>query len=346
MSDKKNVIIAILIFILFFLLFPLKLVPNINFISNQSTNLDGDIKPISDKKIPFIYKDRAGYFSTDLKESWGMDISDGITLLSNSYINSTRGLDIIKVIDFEGETKYAIEDSGHPFSIEDRLFVISRDRKSLSEIVHGEKKWTKVFNYIITSIDANKNSVVLGFVKGFFMVLDSEGEIFFSYEPGGSRVSIIYSVAISEDDRYVAIISGLDPQRFILYEKRETEYKPLYAINLKEEIRKSMNIFITQDNNFVFIEGLYGYYIVNINTQSSIFTESNFSLQDVQYMPELDIYMVHSGAVNYHDIKLLTPDNRILLEKNFVAESVSVSTLDHSMYIVVDNSVLKLDIKD
>ncbi len=346
MSDKKNIIITTLIFVLFFLLFPLKLVPNLNYHSNQSTDLWGKIKPMPDNKIPFIYKNRAGYFSTDLKEAWGMDISDGVTLLSDCYINTSRGKDIIQIKDLEGGIKFSVEDSGYPFSVKDRLFIISRDRKSVSEIINGEKKWIKAFNYIITSIDANKTSVVLGFMNGYFTVLDSEGEIFFNYESGGSRVSIVYRVIISGDDKYVAVVSGLDPQRFILYEKRESEYKPLYAMNLKDEVRKSLKVFLTSDNRSVFVESSGGFYIVNIESKSSTFIDANYNLKNVQYMPDLDLYMVHSGAVNYNNVKLITLDNRVLLEKNFIGESVTISTLGHSMYIVIDNSVIKLDIKE
>lgn len=333
-------------FVLFFLLFPLKIVPNLSYHSNQSTDLRGKIKNMPDNKIPFIYKNRAGYFSTDLKEAWGMDIFDGITLLSDSYINTSREKEMIQIRDLQGNIKYSVEDRGYPFSIKDRLFIISRDRKSVSEIVNGEKIWTKGFNYIITSIDANKNSVVLGFMRGFFMVLDSGGKIFFKYEPGGSRISIIYSVVISGDDRYVAIVSGLDPQRFILYEKRDAEYKPLYALNLKEEVKKSLKVFITSDNRSVFVESSQGFYIIDIDSKLSTFIDTEYSLKNVQYMPGLDLYMVHSGAVNYNNVKLLTLDYRVLLEKNFVGESVSISTLGRSIYIVIDNSVVKLDIKE
>jgi len=346
MSDKKNIITATLIFVLFFLLFPLKLVPNLNYNSADSMKLSLVQTPLSGEKIPYIYKNHAGYFTKDLEESWGVKIKDGITLLDSSFINSSRDKKIIQIRNFDGDIKFSIEDDGYPFSISDRLYVISRDRKSLYEIEEGRVKWSRSFNYIITSIDGNFDTTVIGFAKGFFTVLDSDGEITFDYEPGGSRVSIIYSVVISKDSKYIGIVSGLDPQRFILYERRGVEYKPYYTTTLKDEIRKSVKLFITSNNRSVFLQNSSGFFIINIEEKSDTFFESNYNLKYVEYLKELDIYLVHSGAVNYNNIKLLTPDNRVLLENNFIGEGVSVRSMNKSIYTVIDDSVIKLDIRE
>lgn len=346
MSDRKNIVIAALVFVLFFLLFPLRLGSNLNFHSNESGDLLLENSILSENKIPFVFKDRAGYFSTDLKYSWSVGIKDGITLLSDGYINNTRGDNSIVFYDFDGNEKYSVKDEGFPFSISDRLFVLSRDRKSLCEIVNGDKKWTKVFNYIITTISGNEGNIAIGFMNGSFAIVNSNGEIFYDYEPGGSRVSIIYSCALSDDSRYLAIISGLEPQRFIIYEKKESEYRPIYTMNLKDEVRKSLKVFIMPDNRSIFIESLSGFYIVDIDLKTSIFMDADYRLKNVEYIPEFNIYMVHSGVVNYNNIELLTMDYRVLFRKNFIGESVSITTLDQSIYIVIDNSVIKVDIQE
>lgn len=344
MSDKKNIIIGALIFVLFFLIFPLNLVSNISYQTGESLELTENITPLAHNKMPYIYKNRAGYFSPDLKSSWSMDIRDGVTLLSDSYINRSRENNSIDITTLDGSIKYSIKDDGYPFSLNNRLFIIDRNRKGISEIVSGERVWTKIFNYLITSIDGSDSTVVIGFTQGFFAVLDQKGELVFKYEPGGSRVPIIYSVAISEDDNYIALISGLDPQRYILYEKRGLEYKPLYTENLREDIRMSRKLIITNDS--VFIEGEMGFYIMDIESKDSVFVKDNYDLKNVEYIEDMDIYMVLTGAVNYNSLKLLTSDNRLLLEKKFLGENVSVFTRDNSLYTVIDNSVIKLDIKE
>ncbi|MGL1894336.1 MAG: hypothetical protein OCD02_22080 [Spirochaetaceae bacterium] len=346
MSDKKNIILAALVFILFFLLFPLKLQNNLSYFSDESIELSGTLTSLPGEKIPYIFGDRAGYFSTDLKNAWGIDIHDGVTLLDDGYINYKRSEKTLNYTNLKGIAKYKIEDDGYPFSINNRLFILGRDRKSISEIVYGEIRWTKNFNYIITTVDANEKDLVIGFMKGEFVVLDETGDLFFEYEVGGSRVSVIYSTSISTDGNCIAIVSGLDPQRFILYQRKELEFKPIFSMNLKDEVRRSPKLFITSNDNNIFIEGSDGFYVVDYSTKESSFIAADYPLKNVKYLEALKIYMIHTGTVNYNNLKLVTTDHRVLLEKSFVGDGVSIKALDHSVYVVIDNSVIKLDIKE
>lgn len=346
MSEKKNIIITILLFILFFLLFPLKINSNLRYQSSEAIQLDGESANIQGEKIPFIYKKNAGYFSKDMKLSWNTQVKDGVTLLENSYINFSRTDEFLNIQNLSGEIEYSLKDNGYPFSIDGRLFIVGRDRKSLTEVSNGEVLWKHKFNYIITSIDSNKELVVAGFIKGNYIVINKSGEISFNYEPGGSRISIIYSVVISNDSKYLGAVSGLDPQRFILYQKKDNEYKPVNVLNLKDDFRKSLKLFITKENKKVFIEGEKGFYIVDIETKDSSYLEHNYNLINAKYISDLDIYMIHTGASNYNNIKLLTCDNRVLLNKSFMSEDVSVVSRDNSIYIILDGSAVKLNIEE
>ncbi len=346
MSDRRNIIISIIVFLLFFLLFPINLKPGISYIPGDSAILEGDLKSITGEKIPFIYKKTAGFFSKDLKSSWSINVNDGITLMDNGFINLNRENDSFDFINMEGNIDFSIVNNGYPFSISNRLFIVSRDRKSISEIVDKQIKWVKEFNHIITSIDGNGDKIVLGFVKGFYSVLDSDGEVTYSYEPGGSRVPVVYSVLISSDSNYVGVVSGLDPQRFTLYEKKVVEYKPVYAFNIEDQIRRRHNMYISSDNKNIFVEDNLGFYMIDIINRSSKLIKTESSLKSVEYIKNHDIYLIHTAATNYNNIKLLTKDNHVLLNKSFNGENVSVNSLDNSIYIVIDGRVLKLDIKE
>lgn len=346
MTDKKNIIIATVISILFFLLFPLNVEKNISVYSNESKNLLINDLNLPDHKIPYIYNNRAGYFSSDLEKSWSVEVDDGIALLNDGFINNSRATGELIFKDFQGNDKFIINNNGYPFTISNRLFIISRDRKTLKEVVNGKIKWEQFFNYIITSISGNNENISIGFMNGTFGLYNSDGERFYDYQPGGSRVPIIYSTELSEDSRYLGVISGLSPQRFILYERKELEYRPIYTQNLKDEVRRNLKIQITNDNRRVFIEADEGFYVVNIDDRSSTFIDDNFKLKNVEYIETLDLYMIHSGAVNYNTVKLITPDYRVVLENNFVGEGVSIKTENNSVYFVLDDSVIKLDIRD
>lgn len=346
MPNKKNIILITLIFILFFLVFPLSLQSNFNYSSADMLKLEGSRVIPRGEKIPFIHNGIAGYFDEELDSAWVMDIRDGVTLMDNGYINNSREDRSINLINLDGEVEVTISSDGFPFSIDERLFIIGRDRKQLSEVIDGRIRWSRQFNYIITSVDCSQDSIVIGFMNGSISVLDITGDMFFEYEPGGSRISLVYSCKISKNSQYISVISGLDPQRFILFEKKEYEYKPVYTLNLKASSKKHMNIFMTRDNRTIFLENQLGYYMVDIIDKTSTLVEESYSLKNAKYIPEYDLYMLHTGAVNYNNLKLITIDGRVVLDKGFSGEDVSIKTSNGILYIVIDGTALKVDIKE
>lgn len=346
MPNKKNIILITLTFILFFLVFPLSLRSNFNYSSTDVLKLEGNRTIPSGRKIPFVHNSIAGYFSEDLKSSWVIDVEDSITLLDDVYINNSRGDGSINLIGIDGEVQLSIKSDGYPFNIGNRLFIVDRDRKQLQEIEDGRVRWIKKFNYIITSIDSSLETVVIGFENGAFSLLNRDGEQFFEYEPGGSRISLVYSCELSYDGEYLSVVSGLDPQRFILFERKDMEYKPVFTLNLKDASKGRTNIFMTEDNRTIFLDSKYGYYMIDILNKTSTFIEESYTLKNARYMPEHQLYMLHTGAVNHNHLRLITRDGRVVLEKEFPGSDVSIISRDGNLYIVVDSSALKVDIKE
>lgn len=344
MLDKKNIIITVILFITFFLSFPLKLNSNLKYSPQGAIPLDKSKLEETDNLTPYLFNRKAGYFTKDLKKAWSFNIKDGVTLLDDSYINFSKDAGSFKVMSIKGELKYVVEDNGYPFSVDNRLFIISRDRKRLSEVKDGKIVWSKPFNSIITSIDANSSDVVIGFDKGNFVVLDSNGNSYFKYQPGGSRKKIIYSVKISKNSGYIGVVSGLDPQRFILYEKKDRDFKPIHVFNLRDEVKFSLKLFIAENNQKIFIEGLDGFYIVENYSKEVDYIEDNYRLKNVESIEDLGLYMVHTAVKNYNRIRILTKDNRVLLDRGFISDGVSVKVEESSIYVVLDDSIVKLDI--
>lgn len=346
MLDKKNIIIITLLFILYFLLFPLSISNNLFYTRGNSLELVGKMGVLEENPVSFVYRKSAGYFNHDLKSLYSININDGIVLLSNGYINYSKQDEYIVLKNTNDKELYRIKNTGYPFNINDRLFVIGRDRKKIKEIKNGEVVWERDFNSVITSISGNQDMIIAGFITGEFIVIDSTGYSFFNYEPGGSRVSIVYSVEISEDGKYIGVVSGLDPQRFILYEKRGREYKPIFVNKLKDEYRRSLLLEIPLGNKKVFIESFEGFKIIDIGKEDISFIESDYSIKSVKYIDEFNIYMVHSAARNYNNLKLITWDNRVLMDKDFVSENVTVDYRGDLIYIIIDGSVISLNLKD
>jgi hypothetical protein len=123
-------------------------------------------------------------------------------------------------------------------------------------------------------VDAASGYIVAGLIHGAVEILDKRGTRVFSFDPGGSRVAVITGCAISGDGTRVAIVSGIDPQRFLLLERygdtENIEFKVVYHEFLETGTRQAVHVeFVDLDRRVVF-ERQGGLGIYDIASRSSI----------------------------------------------------------------------------
>jgi len=156
-----------------------------------------------------------------------------------------------------GELAVIDRPGGYPFFIDGRAFVVGRGQDSVSEIDDaGGVMWTFEFPGIITSLDAAAGLLLAGTLDGAITLVDGAGGQAFSFEPGGSRLPVILGSAISRDGSRIAIVSGVDSQRFIVLERFGAgagDYRVVYHEFLGEGFRRPVHVaFIDGDRRVVF----------------------------------------------------------------------------------------------
>jgi hypothetical protein len=129
-------------------------------------------------------------------------------------------------------------------------------------------------------------------------LLDSTGSLVFTpFEPGGSRLSVILGCAISQDASRLALISGVEKQRFLLLERsvaesrgqerRGTEsppdtYKVVHHEFLSDGFRRPVFVrFINDDAQIIFEreEGL-GIFTISSRTSTKVNLEGEIMTLD------------------------------------------------------------------
>jgi hypothetical protein len=162
---------------------------------------------------------------------------------------------------------------GYPYFLEGRIFMINQEQTSLSLVdTSGTVLWTHDFAAPLTYMDAAAGLIVTGSLDGTVELLDHTGRLVFPpFEPGGSRYSVILGCRISQDGSKLAIVSGIDPQRFLLLERFGDSYKVIYHEFLSHAFRREVHLaFIDNDNRVVF-ERNGGLGIYTIQTRKSLF---------------------------------------------------------------------------
>lgn len=225
------------------------------------------------KLLPFSVGRRFGYVGEDGKFALSR-VREGYVSLSDELWAEYDSLPLsIEVMNPQSGQVFSVENpQGYPLFLDERVFIVGKEQNSITELsLSGEALWTYDFPAPITCIDAAAGFVLAGTLDGSLLLLNASGNLVFPpFEPGGSRLSIISGCAISSDASRLAVISGIEDQRFLLLEHQAGTCKVLYHEFLTSGFRRPVHInFVDNDRTVAFeMEGGLGIY--HLNSRESI----------------------------------------------------------------------------
>jgi len=268
---------------------PVETVLKPRWITSLESNYPVSFQDISpDEKetlLPFTLGNRFGYLSDDGKFAINQ-IRDGyISISEHSWAEYEALPSSIKVMDPNSEEIFTVENpKGYPLFLDNRNFIVGNEQNSITALSPtGEELWTHDFPALLTCIDAAGGYLLAGTLDGAVELLDFAGNMVFTpFEPGGSRFSVILGCAISQDASRLALVSGVEKQRFLLLERSKTEnsrtasstdtYKVAYHEFLSDGFRRPVHVkFINNDAEIAFEreEGL-GIYSIGSRTSAKV----------------------------------------------------------------------------
>jgi hypothetical protein len=344
MGKKGFFATLFLIILLIFLLFPISTGKEYFLIPERIVTLD-DLTPddVSTKlgTVSFSLNDYFGFFTEDLEISYIDKKKYKVAIGDSSFINYSKIPDILDIQNSLGEGQSIIETKGYPLIRGNRIVVLSDSFVSLYDL-EGHLYWKKEILSLITSLSVSDKSVLIGYLDGICELINISGKKEFSFRPGGSRIEAIYSAAVSGDGQYIAIISGLDPQRFILLQYRKGEYKPVYHKELDQEFRRSIDMYFSQDDSMVFFENSQGVNIFDVNLKTLVQAGNGGSLKKIYKDNERDLFSLLLATGSGGILNILTSGNRTVLSKNFPSNELFFTKRDDRYYIGSDNVLMYL----
>jgi hypothetical protein len=176
--------------------------------------------PSDAEYIPFNFAGRYGYVSHDGIFTINQEKKSYVEQSPRLFAEFSGQDEKIAIRDFLGEQVFLLENKrGYPFFRGERIFVISSEQNSISEVnTDNNTLWAYDFASPVTCADATKGFILIGELDGSIELLDSLGKRIYFAEPSGSRVPVIYGCAIAQSGTKLAVISGLDRQRFLVVE--------------------------------------------------------------------------------------------------------------------------------
>ncbi len=213
--------------------------------------------------IPFRTSRHFGYFDADGRLSVVRAATGRYALSSFAWTEYPAIPSSLEIRSPRDESILRTEEIGYPFFSDNRVFMIGPEQNSVTALNEtGAATWKRDFTAPITSADAAAGLFLVGMLDGSVELLNEAGTLVFAFDPGGSRIPVIVAAKLSRDGRRIALISGIDRQRFLLLERSGSSYKVSYHEYLETGFRRAVKVaFVDGERRVIFErEGALGVY--------------------------------------------------------------------------------------
>jgi len=305
----------------------------------------------SPQRIPFDLGSRFGYISRNGLLSINQIKKANVSLSAERWAEYEAEPGRIAIHDNDGEPVTVIENPrGYPFFLDGRTFLIGGDQTAISAIDEaGGTSWTYEFPSPLTCVDSATGLVLVGSLDGVVGLLDNRGKQVFSFEPGGSRYSVILGCAISRDGSRLALISGIDDQRFLILERfgaSASDYKVVYHEFLDDGFRRPVHITFVENDRWVVFErrGGLGFYDIHSRKSGKVELDGELCAIDNSGGQEM-IFAVISHSGNDKELIGIRLPGRVIIESPFKSEEAFLGRMDSRLILGGGQTLVSFDLE-
>jgi hypothetical protein len=310
--------------------------------SAMTSRKEGD-----DEYYPFRLGDQFGYVGSGGHLLFAQAVQHSVALSEGAYANYPSDPSSLSFSSPDGKKVVEAKTRGYPFFAGSRRFVVSSDSGAVSEYDStGARLWRREFPCVVTAADFSADRGVVGMLDGEIEVVGPKGELVFPYRPGGSRVEAIYGAAISSDGRLVALVSGLDPQRLIVLERRADEYATLYHRDLDSEFRGPVRVTFTKDSRYLFLEQKGSVAVLDTAGNSFSSLPVSGDLSTIETEPYGDLFLALSKKDRDWSLAGFRLPSTSTLSIPFSAFQAFLFQKGEAIYLGIDGKILRVDMKE
>jgi hypothetical protein len=344
-KKKYMVFIAVIALLLYAFIaaapVPEETVLSMNWINSLETVYEQRL-PDSDNElmIPFEMGAYFGYVSPGGRFSVKKVKKNYVSLSDYFWAEYDADAADIEVKDANDISVFSIKDgAGYPFFLDSKSFIMHPEQNSVSRLntVPGRTAgtdWTYDFASMVTCVDAAAGFFLAGTLDGAIELIDGNGRRVYFSEPSGSRIAAIYGCALSEDGKKIAIVSGLDKQRFILIEQFDQTWRITFHEFLEDGLRRNVFVmFVDGDSKIVFEreDGL-GIYDIKARSSYSIPLDGEIAALDGNGNDGM-IFLISSKNQNEKKLVGVKFPNIVMIEALFKSEHIFLSRRDSDLLI-------------
>ncbi len=327
MKRKHYLILGIILLNIYFFVFPPLVGPELVVRPRESVSQgeDGAV-PLSAKGsgggelLAFETKEAFGYLKPDLSsltlktKERRADVSSLGSLL---YGGDKGRIQLVSpegqlIFDLPGKSRTPIFDGG-------RIYFFGKEGLTIEErSALGHIRWKRSLSAMVTSVDAGEKLTLLGLISGEWLLIDGEGRVVRRGRPGGSRLEAVYGVGLSPKERYAAVVSGVDPQRFVLYDLIPEDPQPIYHTENPLPLRRQTAVGFLESGDWLFWERTRGISLLSLaEKENPRFIPLRGRFGRIHEVPGMGFLAVSSRTANQGWMKWLNRDFSLLTEASF-----------------------------
>jgi WD40 repeat protein len=242
---------------------------------------------------------------------------------------------------------FSIKGVKYPYWAGGHLFGMDEDRLAVTAYgTSGQSLWTKHFSNLVSAMDSNGVLTAVGTLDGRVQVFDSRGNSSGPFVPGGSRLPVIYNVALSPDGTRLLVLAGVDPKRFLILEKGGADFRPVFHKPLAENKPWPTWLGFVDAGSQSYHETESSLVLTSATNTSQV-SELPFSgtLEAVHFLPDRKLVLLLSVRGTQQTLQIDSLDGHTVLKVGFAAKDVLVvPSADHLM-LAIDQSLVGLHLR-
>jgi hypothetical protein len=317
----------------------------------ESTSEQGFANGKLDSLQPFNFGGHFGYVDRDGNFTINQIQKANVSLSRELWAEYESQPEHITIYSNDGETFTAIENPrGYPFFLDGRIFLVNSDQNAISEVdASGMVSWVYEFASPLTCVDSASGLLIAGTLDGVVGVLDNKGRQVFSFEPGGSMRSIILGCAISRDGSRIAIISGIDAQRFLILERFGTnigDYKVVYHEFLDGGFRRQVYISFIEHDHWVVFERTGGLGLYDTNSRNVTKVELNGEINAIDNTGGQEmVFVVISHLEDQKELIGIRLPGKVIMNSPFKTDEVFLGRIDSRLIVGGGQTLVSFDLE-
>lgn len=342
-----NTSLAVLFVLLYLFLFPRNLPAEFTLIPEEASVLgESRAAKLSPGGAFFLLGDREGYWSADGTLERVQPRRPQATVWGDRMAWYDSGQSQVVVESASGPL-FTLQGEQYPAWLGGRLFTLDENRLGLTAFGdQGKILWKKHFSSLITSIDTTDRLTVVGTLDGRVQVFGPDGKDAGGFQPGGSRLPVIYNVSLSPDNQAILVLAGVDPKRFLVLERGGTDFRPVFHKPLKERSPWPTPLGFLNGGRLAYYQTEVGLAILDPRSPAQeVLLPTQGSPLVLESLPDPSLIVFVQKDGEKESLRVASVEGASLLTLPFSSQDLLLRRQGQTLLLGVDQTLLRMGVR-